>query len=172
MHIHICLCCVLHSNIRCLVVGHICMGYGHFAAVDFESAIKCFKSAIEVSADPFYSQWPRAFLGMSYLLWGQMQEAEEALHEVVSYCQNLSCGVLQPLACAFLVHSGEKESYSQKRHQSLGRLSGYSRKSAFRAVRGQKESIRAAIAESLLPPNLITAMDKLVLKRFHALELE
>jgi class 3 adenylate cyclase/tetratricopeptide (TPR) repeat protein len=91
-----------HSNIRCLVVGHICMGYGHFAAVDFESAIKSFKSAMEVSADPFYSQWPRAFLGMSYLLWGQMQEAEEALHEVLSYCQNLSCGVLQPLACAFL----------------------------------------------------------------------
>jgi len=91
-----------HSNIRCLVVGHICMGYGHFAAGDFESAIKCFKSATDVSADPFYSQWPRLFLGASYLLRGQLQEAEEALQEVVSFCQNLSCGLLQPAACAFL----------------------------------------------------------------------
>jgi class 3 adenylate cyclase/tetratricopeptide (TPR) repeat protein len=91
-----------HSNIRCLVVGHICMGYGHFAAGDYESAIKCFKSATVVSADPFYSQWPRVFLGGSYLLRGRLQEAEETLQEVVSYCQNLSCGLLQPAARAFL----------------------------------------------------------------------
>jgi tetratricopeptide (TPR) repeat protein len=91
-----------HSNIRCLVVGHICMGYGHFAAGDYESAIKCLTSATEVSADPFYTQWPRLLIGGSYLLKGQLQEAEEALQEVVSFCQNLSCGVLQPVARAFL----------------------------------------------------------------------
>jgi class 3 adenylate cyclase/tetratricopeptide (TPR) repeat protein len=91
-----------HSNIRCLVVGHISMGYGHFAAGDFESAIKCFRSATEVSADPFYYQWSRLDLGMSYLLRGQLQEAQETLQEVVSYCQNLSCGILQPVAFAFL----------------------------------------------------------------------
>jgi class 3 adenylate cyclase/tetratricopeptide (TPR) repeat protein len=91
-----------HSNIRCLVVGHICMGYGHFAAGDFESAIKCLTSATEVSADPFYTQWPRLLIGGSYLLKGQLQEAEEALQEVMSFCQNLSCGVLQPIARIFL----------------------------------------------------------------------
>jgi class 3 adenylate cyclase/tetratricopeptide (TPR) repeat protein len=91
-----------HSNIRCLVVGHICMGYGHFAAGDYESAIKCLTSATEVSADPFYTQWPRLLIGGSYLFKGQYQEAEEALQEVMSFCQNLSCGVLQPVARAFL----------------------------------------------------------------------
>jgi len=91
-----------HSNIRCLVVGHICMGYGHFAAGDFERAIKCFRTAIEVSADPLYSQWPRLFMVGGYLLMGQLQEAEEALREVVSFCQNFSCGLFQPLAFASL----------------------------------------------------------------------
>jgi class 3 adenylate cyclase len=91
-----------HSNIRCLVVGHICMGYGHFAAGDFESAIKCFRSATDVSADPFYTQWARLLAGVCYLLKGQLQEAEEALQEVVSFCENLSCGVFQPIACACL----------------------------------------------------------------------
>jgi tetratricopeptide (TPR) repeat protein len=91
-----------HSNIRCLVVGNICMGYGHFAAGDYESAVKWYESAAEVSADPFYTQWPRVFLGLSYLLRGQLQEAEEVLQEPVSYCQNFSCGCLQPIACASL----------------------------------------------------------------------
>jgi tetratricopeptide (TPR) repeat protein len=78
------------------------MGYGHFAAGDFESAIQSFQSATEASADPFYSQWPRLFAGGSYVLKGQFQEAEEALQEVVQFCQDLSCHLLQPLACAFL----------------------------------------------------------------------
>ena len=91
-----------HSNIRCLVVGHICMGNGHFAAGDFESAIKCLTSAIEVSADPFYSQWARLLIGVTYLFTGQLQEAENALQEVESFCQNLSCGVFQPVARACL----------------------------------------------------------------------
>jgi tetratricopeptide (TPR) repeat protein len=90
------------SNIRCLVVGHICMGDGHYVSGDFESAIKCFKTAIEVSADPFYSQWARLLIGVTYLFNGQLQEAEEALQEVVSFCQNLSCGVFLPVARACL----------------------------------------------------------------------
>jgi tetratricopeptide (TPR) repeat protein len=91
-----------HSNTRCLVVGHICMGYGHYAAGDFESAIECFRTAIEVSADPLYSQWPRLFMVGSYLFKDQLQEAEEALQELVSFSQNLSCGLFQPLALASL----------------------------------------------------------------------
>jgi tetratricopeptide (TPR) repeat protein len=91
-----------HSDVRCLTVGHICMGYGHFAAGDFESALQCFKNAAEVSADPLYSQWSRLFLGGSYVLEGQFQEGEEALQDVVQFCQDLSCHLLQPFACACL----------------------------------------------------------------------
>jgi tetratricopeptide (TPR) repeat protein len=41
-------------------------------------------------------------IGVSCLLKGQLQEAEEALQEVVSFCQNLSCGVFQPVGSACL----------------------------------------------------------------------
>ena len=91
-----------HSNIRCLVVGHINMGYGHFAAGNYLSAIECFKRAIEVSADPFYAQWPRTFLGATYSILGHFQDAEKALQEVEHFCQNFGCGVLGIRANAFL----------------------------------------------------------------------
>lgn len=91
-----------HSNIRSLVVGHICMGEGYFTIGDFASAIECFQKATEVSADPFYSQWPRVFLGVSYVQNGQMQEAEEALQEVISYSQDFGCEIFDTVAFSSL----------------------------------------------------------------------
>ncbi len=76
-----------HSNIRSLVVGHVCTGFGHFMASDFVSAIESYRSAIQISADPFYTEYPRCFLGVTYFVHGQSQEAEEALKKNVTFCQ-------------------------------------------------------------------------------------
>jgi class 3 adenylate cyclase/tetratricopeptide (TPR) repeat protein len=91
-----------HSNVRCLVVGHISTGLSHLIDDDVLLAIEFFKRAIEVSEDIFYSQWPRTFLGMSYLQNEQIKEAEEALREVLSYSQEFGVGVLEHLAYAYL----------------------------------------------------------------------
>ena len=77
-----------HSNIRSMVMGHYITGLGHFATGDRASAIKSFEKAIQVSADPFYSHFPRLSLGMSYLLDGRFQEAEDALDEVLTFSRN------------------------------------------------------------------------------------
>ncbi|MEZ4567502.1 MAG: hypothetical protein R2860_11280 [Desulfobacterales bacterium] len=72
-------------NGRSLVVGHISMGIGYLNAGNFSSAIETFQRGIETSADPFYIQWPKMFLGMTYVQNNQFEEAEKALLETSSY---------------------------------------------------------------------------------------
>jgi tetratricopeptide (TPR) repeat protein len=64
------------------------MGHSYLTAGNFSSAIECYQRAIEVSADPLYSQFPRLFLGVSYVSSGQFIEAEDVLREVTSFSQN------------------------------------------------------------------------------------
>jgi tetratricopeptide (TPR) repeat protein len=91
-----------HSNIRCLVAGHISIGFSHWIDDDLPSAIECFEKAIEVSKDIFYTEWPRTFLGLAYVQNEQIKEAEEALQEALSYSQEFGVGVLEPFAYACL----------------------------------------------------------------------
>jgi class 3 adenylate cyclase/tetratricopeptide (TPR) repeat protein len=91
-----------HSNIRSLTVGHIYTGTGYLTAGDFTSAIDCYKRALEVGADPFYAHWGRMFLGATYLYNGQFHEAEEALQEIMSYCENFGCEHFRLYAYSFL----------------------------------------------------------------------
>jgi class 3 adenylate cyclase/tetratricopeptide (TPR) repeat protein len=91
-----------HSNIRSLTVGHIYTGTGYLTAGDFTSAIDCYKRAIELGADPFYSHWGRMFLGATYLYSGQFREAEGALQEIMSYCENFGCEHFRLYAYSFL----------------------------------------------------------------------
>ena len=103
-----------HSNIRSLVVGHIYTGCGNLAAGNFTLAVECFKRAVETAADPFYSHWGRIFLGTTYVSIGQFREAEEALQEIVSYCENYGCEYIRPFASGFLgIVMIEKGQWSQ-----------------------------------------------------------
>ena len=77
-----------HSNIRSMVMGHYIKGLGLFATGDNPSAIRSLERAIQVSADPLYSQFPRASLGICYLLEGQFQAAEDALEEVLTFSRD------------------------------------------------------------------------------------
>ena len=91
-----------HSNIRSMVVGHYITGLGHGAIGVIPSAIKSFERAIQVSADPFYSHFPRVNLGIGYLMLGQFQGAEDALKEVLTFSRNFGTEALGSLAYACL----------------------------------------------------------------------
>ncbi|MBW2637466.1 MAG: hypothetical protein JRC86_08105, partial [Deltaproteobacteria bacterium] len=73
------------SDVRAVFIGHICCGYGYFAKGDFASAIESFKEAVEISVDPFYRQWASMWVGFSCLETLQVQEAEKAFMEVISF---------------------------------------------------------------------------------------
>jgi class 3 adenylate cyclase/tetratricopeptide (TPR) repeat protein len=87
-----------YSNIRSQVMGHWIMGLGHMAAGDFPSAVESYQRAIDVSADPFYCQFPRTTLGVSYLSTGRLEEAENLLGEVLTYSQEFGAGLIGAMA--------------------------------------------------------------------------
>jgi tetratricopeptide (TPR) repeat protein len=76
-----------HSNIRSMAMGHVSIAFSHLIAGDLPSAIESFQRAIQVAADPIYIQYPRCFLGITYLLNGQIQEAQEALEDHLAFNQ-------------------------------------------------------------------------------------
>jgi class 3 adenylate cyclase/tetratricopeptide (TPR) repeat protein len=80
-----------HSNLRSMVLGQWVLGFNSFCDGDLPAAIAYNEKAIQISEDPFYSQFPRLMLGMGYALNGQIDEAEAHLREVVSFGKRFGC---------------------------------------------------------------------------------
>ncbi|MBW1956712.1 MAG: AAA family ATPase [Deltaproteobacteria bacterium] len=91
-----------NANVRCLTVGHLCLGYAHAHTGRFAEAVNCYRDAIETSRDPIYANWARCFLGMAYLSDNRFPEAEAAFSEVVSFSDKYGCGILGTMAQAAL----------------------------------------------------------------------
>jgi class 3 adenylate cyclase/tetratricopeptide (TPR) repeat protein len=90
-----------HSNLRSIVVGHIITGYGHYTNGNFYRAIECCKKAIELLNDPLFSEWPKLFLCMNYLINDQIEEAEDLIREILPFCEDLGIGYIVTAAQAF-----------------------------------------------------------------------
>jgi len=73
------------SDVRTIGLGYLSCGYGYLAKGDFASAIESCKQAVAVAVDPFYRQHASVLLGMGYLETFQVQEAEKAIMEVISF---------------------------------------------------------------------------------------
>ena len=91
-----------NSSIRAITWGYYVEGWSNLAAGDFSSAIRCNKMALESSADPFYTQFPKLSLGMSYVSDRQYEKAREPLEDVLRYAQSLGCEILGTASQVFL----------------------------------------------------------------------
>jgi tetratricopeptide (TPR) repeat protein len=91
-----------HSNIRSMVIGHGIIGGGYALRGDFHSAIKWLESGTRLAVDPFYSQLSRLNLGSIYLLSNQLDKAETAIEEVLSYSEKFGAGVIGIQACIYM----------------------------------------------------------------------
>jgi tetratricopeptide (TPR) repeat protein len=76
-----------HANIRSQTTGHMVLGGAYNLIGDHSRFIKCFQKAFEVSADTMYDTVAKTYIGLGYILNDQVQEAEEPLKEVVSFCR-------------------------------------------------------------------------------------
>ena len=74
-----------NANIRCQTMGHMALGGANSLIGDYSGFINSFHEAINVSADTMYDIAAKSYLGMGYLLNGQVQEAELPLKEVVDF---------------------------------------------------------------------------------------
>ncbi len=91
-----------HSNIRSQTVGHFCMGGSYWVDGDFPPGNECFQRAVQISADPLYSQCARVFLAMGYVFGGEFNKAEGLLQEVVTFSKDFGTEVIGTLAYMFL----------------------------------------------------------------------
>ena len=91
-----------HSNIRSLVIGHGIMGGGYALRGDFHSGIEWMERGTRLAVDPFYSQLSRLNLGFGYLFTNQLDKAEAAIVEVLSYSEKFGAGVIRIQACIYM----------------------------------------------------------------------
>jgi class 3 adenylate cyclase/tetratricopeptide (TPR) repeat protein len=90
------------SNIRSMVMGQICIGFGCWGDCDFTKAVECCSEALQISREPFYSQIARLYLGMSSFMGGRLNEAEKALMEVLEFGREFGSELLEETAKLFL----------------------------------------------------------------------
>jgi class 3 adenylate cyclase/tetratricopeptide (TPR) repeat protein len=83
-----------HSNVRATTWGHFAKGWGYHAAGDFAAAIDSTRRAIAVSADPFYTQIPKLFLGMCYVADHQIAAAKPVLVDISEHGRRYGCETL------------------------------------------------------------------------------
>ena len=91
-----------HSNIRSLTMGYADIGGGYSMNGDLAAAIEASEKAVNVGAEPFYTEFIRMNLALSFIQNGQMTEAENALNRVVNFSQDLGAWIAGVPAQAFL----------------------------------------------------------------------
>ena len=71
------------SDLRCLTMGHTCIGFSRYVAGRHNLAIQSLQNAIQVSADTLFTSGARLMLGMTYVANEQLSEAEGTFKEIM-----------------------------------------------------------------------------------------
>jgi class 3 adenylate cyclase/tetratricopeptide (TPR) repeat protein len=74
-----------HGNVRSLVSGLCCHGWRYLIIGDIRRATEKFKKAVEISADPWYSQFPTLALCYGAISNGQVDEALPLLGQLITF---------------------------------------------------------------------------------------
>jgi class 3 adenylate cyclase/tetratricopeptide (TPR) repeat protein/energy-coupling factor transporter ATP-binding protein EcfA2 len=74
-----------HGNVRSLVGGYCCKGWQNMITGDIPRAIETFRQAIQTSADPWYSQFPKLALCLAAISIGQVEEALPLLDQMIAF---------------------------------------------------------------------------------------
>lgn len=124
-----------NSNVRSVVMGHWIMGFGRWADGDFPDAIRCCETAVRLSVDPHYAQFPKTSLGAIYLANKQFREAERISSELIAFgtqhgSKNISAPA-QAIHCILRIVKGDiargLKDYEELQRQwlSAGRMNVY-----------------------------------------------
>lgn len=74
-----------HGNVRSLVCGHCCQGWKDLIVGDLDAATACFEKAVEISADPWYSQFPKLALCYGAISNGNIDAAQPLLDQLIAF---------------------------------------------------------------------------------------
>jgi class 3 adenylate cyclase/tetratricopeptide (TPR) repeat protein len=91
-----------YSNIRSLTMGYAMVGTGYSVNGDLAAAIEAYEDAIQVGAEPFYTEYIRMNFALLLIKNGQITEAENALNQVVAFSQEVGAEAVGEPAQVFL----------------------------------------------------------------------
>ena len=91
-----------NNNLRCIIVGHICLSYAYYTIGDFSSAIEWSKGAIGILPERIFFDWPKLILSMTYIMNNQFLEAGKLLPEILSSTHGFGVDYLGTSAYALL----------------------------------------------------------------------
>jgi class 3 adenylate cyclase/tetratricopeptide (TPR) repeat protein len=86
-----------YSNIRSQVMGYWIMAFSFILDGNYSAIIESLEKALQISADPFYSQFVKLSLGNVYAASGEFSKAEGLLNEVASYSRTFGCEIFLDL---------------------------------------------------------------------------
>jgi class 3 adenylate cyclase/tetratricopeptide (TPR) repeat protein len=99
------------SDIRSMVMGYYVAGLGHYLSGDLTSGIESEERAVQISADPYYRQFPTLFIGIGHFLNGDFERARTAFEEVAAFSEQSGVEVIgtpaRTLLGAVLLSTGE-----------------------------------------------------------------
>jgi class 3 adenylate cyclase/tetratricopeptide (TPR) repeat protein len=114
----------LESNSkRAITWGYCLTGWGHLVSGNFAAAVQTSKQATNASGDPFYTLFPKLFLGMSHVLMGNHEAAKPALLEVADHGRRYGGEVIGNLAEFLLSLVTISEGHLRKGITQVQRLS-------------------------------------------------
>ena len=86
-----------NSNIRSQVMGYWILAFSYILEGNHSAIIESLEKALQISADPFYSQFVKLSLGNVYAASGPFSKAEVLLNEVASYSRTFGCEIFLEL---------------------------------------------------------------------------
>jgi predicted ATPase/class 3 adenylate cyclase len=91
-----------YSNVRSVAGGYWLIGMSKYQSGDLTAAIECSKKGLQVSRDPFISQILKVAYGGWCAIEGRLQEAQDALNEVLAFSQKFGAKAVGLPAKLFL----------------------------------------------------------------------
>ena len=87
-----------NSDIRSMVMGHYVIGLGHYLLGDVTSGLESEARAVQISADPYYRQFPTLFIAIGHLLNGDPEKAMGYVNEVKNFSKEFGVEGLETAA--------------------------------------------------------------------------
>jgi class 3 adenylate cyclase/tetratricopeptide (TPR) repeat protein len=89
-------------NIRSQCMGLSIIGDGFELDGNLPEAIKYRENSVKIAADPYYAEFMRAFLGMTYVLDGQIDKAENVFKQGLDFSEKFGVEVIGALSEIFM----------------------------------------------------------------------
>jgi class 3 adenylate cyclase/tetratricopeptide (TPR) repeat protein len=79
---------IKHADSRSRVMGYCCIGWSRLIDGDIDRSVACFRKAVAVSSDPWYSVFPQLALCYGLISAGKTRKAEALIEQIIAFSRD------------------------------------------------------------------------------------